>query len=385
MLNFDFYNPTRIIFGKDRLSEINTLVPASAKVLITYGGGSAKKYGTIDKVAEALAPRITHEFGGIEPNPKYETLLKAAEVVRRENIDFIIAVGGGSVLDGSKFIGLAAKYQGEASTLFFDAAVLSGLKSSVPLGTVLTLPATGSEMNNCAVVSYMNGKRPVYQDLNFPVFSILDPTLTFTLPQKQIANGIIDSFAHVMEQYLTYPVDGIVQDRLAEGILQVLLELGPRSLAEPENYEVRANMVWAATLSLNKLIGAGVPQDWSSHRIGHELTAMFGIDHGQTLGIILPSTMEIRRKQKSAKLLQYARRVLNIDKGSDEAIIDAAIHKTRQFFESLGAKTHLSDFGVKAEQLPAIVEKLREHGQTALSEHKDITPEVSLKILQNAL
>ncbi|MDR1241252.1 MAG: iron-containing alcohol dehydrogenase [Deltaproteobacteria bacterium] len=385
MLNFDFYNPTRIVFGRDRLAELSTLVPAGARVLLVYGGGSARKYGTLDKVTKALGSRVIYEFGGIEPNPRYETCMRAVEAARAENLDFILAVGGGSVIDAAKFIGLAAKYRGEASNLFFDHAAVSGLNSSIPLGTVLTLPATGSEMNNNAVISYNHGKWPVYQDLNFPVFSILDPALTFTLPRRQIVNGIIDSFAHVLEQYLTYPVGAAVQDRLAEGILQVLLEFGPRSLAEPENYEVRANIVWAATLSLNRLIGAGVPQDWSSHRIGHELTAMFGIDHGLSLAVTFPSVMEIRRSQKRAKLLQYARRVFKLEEKDEEAAIDAAISKTRQFFESLGAKTRLADYGITAVQLPDLAENLRAHGWIALSEHKDLTPEISLAILKNAL
>ena len=255
----------------------------------------------------------------------------------------------------------------------------------VPFGTVLTLPATGSEMNNGAVISYEHGKYPVMCELVFPRFSILDPTITFTLPKIQVANGIVDAFIHTTEQYITFPVDARVQDRIAEGLLQTLIEVGSTTVAEPENYDARANLVWGATMALNGIIGVGVPQDWTTHMIGHELTALFGIDHGQTLAIVYPSLLEVRRTKKRAKLLQYAERVWNIEKGSEEEKIDLAIQKTRDFFESLGIKTRLSAYGVGADQIPLIVEQLKAHGLTALSETQDLTLEISRKILENAL
>jgi NADP-dependent alcohol dehydrogenase len=255
----------------------------------------------------------------------------------------------------------------------------------VPFGTVLTLPATGSEMNCGAVISYEHGKYPVMCGLAFPTFSILDPTLTFTLPQIQVANGVIDTFVHTTEQYLTYSVDGRIQDRIAEGILQTLIEIGETTIAESKNYDARANLVWCATLALNGLIGAGVPQDWTTHMIGHEITALCGIDHGQTLAIVLPALLEVRREQKHAKLLQYAERVWHIESGSDEEKINLAISKTREFFESLGVKTRLSQYGVGADKIPVIVEQLKAHGMTKLSETHDITPEISQKILERAL
>lgn len=383
MLNFDFYNPTHIVFGKDRLSKLDKLVPKNAKVLILYGGGSVKKFGTLSRVIEALNGRSIVEFGGIEPNPQFETLMKAVTIVKNENIDFLLALGGGSVIDGTKFVNLAAHYEGDDATDLFKST--KSVKKGLPIGTIVTLPATGSEMNNGAVISYDHGKFPVMSPLSFPKFSILDPTLTFTLPATQVANGIIDTFIHTTEQYLTYPVDGRFQDRTAEGILQTLIEIGRKTLDHPEDYDTRANLVWCATMGLNGLIGAGVPQDWSTHIIGHELTAIFGIDHGKTLAILQPSIWEIRKEQKRAKLIQYAERVWNITEDNEDTKINLAINKTREFFESLGVKTHLSDYGITADRIDDVIHSLEKHGMTALSETRDLTLEVSRKILEHAM
>lgn len=385
MFNFDFYNPTRIIFGKDRLEMLNTLVPSTAKVLITFGGGSAKKSGLIDKIKQALGERQVYEFGGIEPNPRYETLIRAVDVVKKEQIDFILAVGGGSVIDGTKFITIASYYKGASSDLLKCGFAPLPVSKAVPFGVVLTLPATGSEMNSAAVISYDHAKYFFATELVFPQFSIVDPTITFTLPKKQVANGVVDAFVHVTEQYLTYPVDASVQDRMSEGILQTLIEIGDATVSEPANYDARANHVWSATLALNGLIGAGVPQDWATHFIGHELTALFGIDHGQTLAIVLPALLTVRREQKRAKLLQYAERVWHIESSNEEEKIDLAIQKTRSFFESLGVKTRLSEYDISADQIPVIVEKLKMHGMTAMSETQDLTLGVSRRILETAL
>lgn len=252
------------------------------------------------------------EFGGIEPNPRFETVVKAIEIVRNENVDFLLAVGGGSVIDGTKLLSLAASYNGEPSDLlkFGVAPVpLDVVRKAIPIGTVVTLPTSGSEVNNGAVISYGHGKYPVASELVLPKFSILDPTITFTLPKTQVANGVIDAFVHVIEQYLTYPVDARVQDRIAEGVLQTLVEIGETTVNEPENYDARANHVWSATMAMIGVIGIGVPWDLSTHFIGHELTSLFGIDHGKTLAIILPSLMDIRRDKKHAKLVQFAERV----------------------------------------------------------------------------
>ncbi|MDA8157993.1 MAG: iron-containing alcohol dehydrogenase [Deltaproteobacteria bacterium] len=388
MLNFDFYNPTRILFGKDRIDEISNHIPSNAKVLITYGGGSAKKNGLIDKIKNALGKRIVLEFGGIEANPHFETLMKAVDIVRKENIDFLMAVGGGSVIDGTKFISIASYYKGNTENILkygFSLIPKDAAEKYIPFGTVLTLPASGSEMNSGAVISHGDGKFPVLSEMAFPQFSLLDPALTYTLPAIQAANGIVDTFVHVTEQYLTYPVKGLLQDRIAEGILLTLIEIGKTSVTEPENYDARANHVWSSSLALCGIVGAGVPKDLATHIIGHEITASFGIDHAQTLAVVLPSMLKIRKDKKKEKLLQYAERVWNIKEVKDEDKIDKAIDKTREFFESLGIKTRLSKYGIKKEQIPLVIERLKEHGMTALSETHDLTPDISQKILEEAM
>lgn len=388
MLDFDFYNPTRILFGKDRIGEIDKYVPANAAVLITYGGGSAKRSGLIGKVKTALGKRKILEFGGIEPNPRFETLMKAVDIVRKEGINFLLAVGGGSVIDGTKFIALASHYKGSPDSIFkygFSPIPRNAVEKHISFGTVLTLPASGSEMNSGAVISYGDGKYPVLSEMSFPEFSVLDPSITFTLPAVQVANGIVDTFVHVTEQYLTYSVNAFLQERIAEGILQTLIEIGKTSVTEPENYDARANHVWCSALALCGIVHAGVPMDLATHLIGHELTSSFGIDHGQTLAIVLPSMLNIRREKKRGRLLQYAERVWNIKEGGEEEKIDNAIEKTREFFESLGIKTRLSLYGIKHDQIPAIIEKLKEHGMTALSETHDLTPDISQKILEGAM
>lgn len=385
MNQFNFYNPTKIIFGRDRFNELDQLVPQDAKILVLYGGGSVKKFGTLDRVLAALPNREILEFGGIEANPRYETLMKAVDVVRAEKIDFLLAVGGGSVIDGTKFIALASYYEGDGLDLLRDRSITANLKQALPLAAVLTLAATGSEMNRGGVVSSPIGKLGFGNDLVFPKFSLVDPSLTFTLPETQVANGVVDTFVHVMEQYMTYPAEGRFQDRTSEGILKTLIEIGRATIDNPTDYDLRANLVWCATMGLNGLIGAGVPQDWATHRIGHELTALFGIDHAKTLAIIMPSLWNIMRETKREKLLQYGERVLNITTGSEEDRIDQIIETTRQFFESLGIKTRLSDYGIGADQIDSILAALESHHMTALGERGEITLEISRKILEGAL
>ncbi|KIO37077.1 iron-containing alcohol dehydrogenase [Shewanella sp. cp20] len=386
MLNFDYRNPTQIVFGKDRLDELDKLIPADARVMVTYGGGSVKRFGTLDKVLNALGDRTVVEFGGIEANPQYETLAKAAKLAKDESIDFLLAVGGGSVMDGTKFIALATRFEGESASLLFHgfAPVPVEADRVLPLGTIATLPATGSEMNAFGVVSYNGGKFPVNHPSIYPTFSLLDPTLTFTLPKIQVANGVVDAFVHVLEQYATYPVDGRVQDRTAEGIMRTLIEIGPLTLEEPENYNARANLMWSATSALNGMIGAGVPFDWTTHMIGHELTALFGIDHAQTLAAVLPSVWRVRKSQKHAKLLQYAERVWDITEGDEASRVDLAIDKTEQFFQQLGLKTRLRDYDIAQDQINDIVAALEAHGMTALSESGDLGLDISREILQLA-
>lgn len=391
MLNFDYYNPVRIIFGKDRLDAVNQYVPEDARVLITYGGGSARRTGLLDRVKAALGDRTVFEFGGIEPNPQYETLLKGMDMVRREKIDYLLAVGGGSVIDGTKFIAIGSDYSGDPGELLqlgigsLSEETLGRIGSVLPYGVVLTLPASGSEMNNGACISYKGGKPLVYSEKIYSQFSILDPTITATLPKRQVANGVVDTFVHITENYLTYPVGARIQDRMAEGVLQTLIEIGNEAVSDPENYEARANLVWGATVALNGFVNSGVPMDGTTHMIGLELTVLYGIDHGTTTGILWPAVMEVCRAQKREKLLQFAQRVWQICDGTDDEKIDLAIRKTRDFFESLGMNTHLSAYGISRENIPEILEKLKEHGMTAMSERHNVDLEMSGKILEMAL
>ena len=388
MFNFDFYNPTHIVFGKDRLSELDTLVPKDAKVLITYGGGSAVRSGLIDRIVAALGSRKVEQFGGIEPNPSLETCERAVAFIKEQGVDFVLAVGGGSVVDATKLIVMGATYDGPVIDVMkagLPEVPVEMVPNPLPFGTVMTLPATGSEMNNGAVITYGDGKFPVFSSLVFPKFSMLDPTLTFTLPEKQVKNGVIDTFVHTTEQYLTYPVDGRIQDRFSEGILKTMIEIGKETVENPENYDIRANHVWASTLALNGLIGAGVPQDWATHLIGHELTVAYHLDHGITLAIVLPALLEVKKADKLDKLAQYATRVWHITEGAKEEKADKAIAKTREFFESLGVSTHLKDYGLGAEAVDKIVKQLEDHGMTRLGEKGDVTPEVAREILTRAL
>lgn len=390
MLNFSFHNPTNIVFGKDQLLELDKLVPADARVLVTFGGGSAKRTGVLDRVKTELAKsdRTVLEFGGIEANPQFDTLMKAVEIVRSEKVDLLLAVGGGSVMDGTKFIALAAladDFIGSEEKLLYSRDVVASLQKAVPVACVLTLPATGSEMNMGAVISRGEDKLPVMSPLTYPRFSILDPELTFTLPENQVANGVLDTFVHVMEQYMTFPVEGRLQDRMAEGILHTLVEVGKKTIEDPTDYDARANLVWCATMGLNGLIGSGVPQDWSTHMIGHELTALHGVDHGRSLAVVLPAVWKVRREQKGEKLLQYGERIWGITEGSKDERIDQAIARTEEFFHSLGAKTRLSDLGIKEEDFDKVIESLEKHGMTALSEHGDMDARVSRMVLETAL
>ena len=388
MFNFDFYNPTHIVFGKDRLGELDTLVPKDAKVLITYGGGSAVRSGLIDRIVKALGNRKVEQFGGIEPNPSLETCERAVAFIKERGVDFVLAVGGGSVVDATKLIVMGATYDGpviEVMKAGVPEVPVEMVPNPLPFGTVMTLPATGSEMNNGAVITYGDGKYPVFSSLVFPKFSMLDPTLTFTLPEKQVKNGVIDTFVHTTEQYLTYPVEGRIQDRFSEGILKTMIEIGKETVENPENYDIRANHVWASTLALNGLIGAGVPQDWATHLIGHELTVAYHLDHGITLAIVLPALLEVKKADKLEKLAQYATRVWHITEGSKEEKADKAIAKTREFFESLGVSTHLKDYGLGEEAVDKIVKQLEDHGMTRLGEKGDVTPEVAREILTRAL
>lgn len=382
MQNFTFHNPTRILFGEGQIANLTAHVPPGARILVTYGGGSIKQNGVYDQVVKALEGCTWLEFGGIEVNPHFETLMQATELVKEKDINFLLAVGGGSVVDGTKLIAAAVYFDGDPWDILAKSAQFT---KAMPLACVLTLPATGTESNGNSVITKAatQEKLAFGSPLVYPVFAVLDPATTFSLPTKQISNGVVDAFVHTIEQYLTYPVDAKVQDRAAEGLLMTLIEEGPKALSDPSNYAVRANVMWAATQALNGLIGVGVPQDWATHMIGHEITALHGLDHAQTLAIVLPSLMNVQRKQKSAKIQQFGRRVFGLD-GNETQLIDQTIAATAGFFEKMGIPTRLSAYNIPETSITTLVENLVKHGGTSLGEHKDITPEVSRKILQGA-
>lgn len=384
MYNFEYKNPVKIIFGKDTISKVANEIPKNAKLLLTYGGGSIKKNGVYNQVINALKGVELLEFGGIEANPHYETCMKAVEIVNAENIDFLLSVGGGSVLDATKFIAAAALYKNGDP---WDILVKRGtVENAIPIGAVLTLPATGSEMNGNSVITRVSTlEKMAFSSLKvMPQFSILDPECVFTLPDKQVANGIVDAFVHVMEQYLTFDVNSPMQDRFAESILTTLIEEGPKVLANRSDYDAAANFMWSATMALNGLIGVGVPQDWATHGIGHELTAFHGIDHARTLAIVLPGVMNIKRQIKKDKILQYGKRIWGINTGTDDEKIDAAIAKTIAFFESVGLPTTLPDYNVPEESVTKIVARFEKRGYK-LGEKADIGFQEIEQILRDRL
>jgi NADP-dependent alcohol dehydrogenase len=384
MRNFTFYNPVRILFGKGQIANIGAEIPADAKILVIYGGGSVKRNGVHEQVTAALAGRPFAEFWGVEPNPRFETLMQAVEKIRAEGRTFLLAVGGGSVADGAKFIAAAAPFAGDPWTILSKKAPIA---AALPLGVVLTLPATGSEMNTFSVVTKWESREKLAfgSPLVYPKFSVLDPETTFTLPARYIGNGVVDAFTHTVEQYLTYPADAPLQDRQAEAILTTLIEEGPKTLAHPTDYAARANFMWAATNALNGLIGVGVPQDWATHMIGHELTALHGLDHAQTLAVTLPGVLQFRREAKREKLLQYGARVWGVTGGDQDARITMAIERTRTFFESMGVPTRLSDYGVTRDAIPPLVDRMASRGPVALGERADIGPTEVAKILELCL
>ena len=376
MLNFTYKNTTEILFGKGMISEITSRVPQNVPVLLAYGGGSIKRNGVYDQVLKALANHRLVEFAGIEANPQYETCLRAVEVVRREQVGLILAVGGGSVLDAAKFIAAATVFEGPDPWQILR-TVGANVKGALPLGTVLTLPATGSECNGGSVISRKETQEKLFflSQHVFPVFSVLDPVATFTLPQKQVRNGIVDAFVHVCEQYMTYPSASLLQDRLAESVLQTLVEVGPVTLAKLDDYDSRANFMWSATIALNNLLGCGVPQDWTSHMIGHELTAFYGLDHAETLAVVLLGVWRHRLAEKRAKLEQYGRRVWNVGTAEE------AIEKTEQFFHSLGMPTRLSDYSITAADAADKISQRFKTRSAAYGERGDFGPQDAHTVL----
>jgi NADP-dependent alcohol dehydrogenase len=380
MTNFELYNPVNYVFGKGQIAKLTDLVPSNTKILIAYGGGSIFKNGVYEQVKAALDTQFLAneviEFGGIEPNPRFETLMKAVEIIRTEKIGFILAVGGGSVIDGVKFISAAVHFEGDASEILKKRLLFKDVSKVIPFGTVLTLPATGSEMNSGAVVTIeaTQEKLTLGGSALFPVFSIVDPTVITSLPKRQLQNGVVDAFTHVLEQYITYPHDALLQDRIAEGILQTLIEIGPDVVENPSDFKLASNFVWSATMALNGLIQKGVPSDWATHMIGHELTALYEIDHARTLAIIGPNLYKVMFETKMDKLAQYGQRVWNIKGNSMEEIAEKAIEKTVEFYHKMGMKTKLSENTENFENTADfIINRFEERGWKALGEKQNIT------------
>lgn len=383
MQNFEFQAPTKIIFGADTISKVKDEIPKDKKILMTYGGGSIRKNGVYKQVMEALSEHTVMEFGGIEPNPKFETLMKAVEIVKNENIDFLLSVGGGSTLDGTKFIAAAAKFEGDPWTILSEGAEI---KDAVPLGDIITLPATGSEMNNGAVISKLETKEKLafHSNCVYPKFSIIDPKTTFSLPEKQTVNGIVDTFVHTMEQYATYEVNTPLQDEWMLGLIKTLMKEAKKVLQNPSDYEARANIFWCATCGLNYWMSLGCVQDWSTHMIGHELTALYGIDHGESLAVVLPRVWKNRKRDKMHKLAKMAVEVFGANEFLPKNILaDITIKKTKKFFESLGRRTNLSDYGIdKLDAANKISERFKERNMV-LGEKHNITPDEVYEILIN--
>jgi NADP-dependent alcohol dehydrogenase len=385
MKDFEFHNPVKILFGKDQLPKIAELIPTGKKIMLLYGGGSIMRNGVYERVMGALKDREIVEFGGIEPNPSYETCMKAVEKIKAEKVTFLLAVGGGSVIDATKFIGAAVLYtKGDPWDIL---SKMKPVEASLPLATVLTLPATGTEMNKNAVISRKSTteKFAFASPYSFPQFSVLLPDAAGTLPKHQVANGVADAFVHVIEQYLTYPVNAPIQDRFAEAVLKTLIEVGPKVYANPADYDEMSNLVWSASMALNGLLSCGVPGDWSVHTIGHELTALHNIDHARTLSIVLPGIWTVLKEEKMEKLIQYGERVWNITGGTGAEKADEAIARTTEFFESLGIKTRLGDYGVGQPTVDKIVDRLEKRNWIAMGDRRLVTPDVVRKVLESRL
>lgn len=386
MNNFEFCNPVKIVFGKGMISRLTAQIPEGMKVLILYGGGSIKENGVYDQVKTALADFETFEFGGILPNPDYDICMKAVELVKEEGIDFLLAVGGGSVIDATKFVSAAVCYEGDDPWDILRKG--AAIKDALPLGCVLTLPATGSEMNERFVISRSEDRLKLgfASPLVFPQFAILDPEVTYSLPLRQVLNGVVDSFVHVIEQYLTYPVNARVQDAFAESLMRIIKEEGEKVRKKPKekNYDVRANLMWAASNALNSWIGQGVPQDWSSHRIGYSLTALFGLEHAQTLAVILPGVMDYKKVAKREKILSLGTSVFDVGYGYEDEMVDQTIDAVEDFFRLLGFCTRLSEFGIRENDLDSLVQHVRDM-DWKLGEHADIDWQAARDILKMRL
>lgn len=381
--NFNYRNPVNIVFGENTLDQLSSYLPKK-KILLVYGQGSIKKNGVYDRILAITSDLSMVEFAGIEANPKFETLMKAVELGRKEKVEFILAVGGGSVVDGAKFIAAAIPFEGDEWSILKDNAKVT---AAIPLGTVLTLPATGSEMNSGAVISRKSTNEKLYfgTPLCYPVFSIMDITTIESLPLRQKANGVVDAFVHTTEQYMTYPVNAKLHDHFAESILKTLIEEGPQYVNGSFDKEVASNIMFTAMMALNGWLSTGVPTDWSIHSVGHELTAFHGLDHGQSLAVLLPSMYKKMMPEKLEKLVQFAERVWGVTEGSKEQKALKAIELTEAFFNKLGVNTRISNYADGLETTKkAISDRFKDRGWVKLGENGSVTPEVIEDILEMA-
>lgn len=380
MNNFTYHNPTKLVFGKGMISKLTKLIPADKRIMITFGGGSVRRNGVYDQVVAALEGREWVEFWGIEPNPSVETVREAIALGREHEVDFLLAVGGGSVIDGSKLIAAGLLYDGDP----WEIVRKGQAGKTVPLGTVLTMSATGSEMNSGAVISCHETKEKYAFYGDYPVFSVLDPQTLYTLPAKQIAYGLADTYVHVLEQYLTTPGQSRLMDRWAEGILHTVIEIAPKIRENQHDYAVMSEYMLAATLALNDMIRMGVSQDWATHMIGHELTALHSLTHGATLAIVINGTLRVLRDQKRGKILQYGERIWGIADGSEEERIDRTIAANEEFFRSLGLSTRLSEEGI-GEATIAEIERRFDAAGVRLGEAQNVDGAMARKILEASL
>ena len=382
-MKFSYSNTTAIHFGQGQISELATAIPKSKKILMIYGGGSIKRNGVYEQVVEALKEHEWSEFSGVEPNPTYETLSKAVEMIKAQHFDYLLAVGGGSVIDGTKYIAAAALYDGDGWDLMTGNHQVT---TALPLGSVLTLPATGSESNIGAVITKAETKdklalvTPAIQ----PQFAVMDPDVMKSLPEHQLINGLVDAWVHICEQYITSPVAGAgVQDGYAEVLLRNLISLG-ESFNDRDNDDWRSNLMWTANQALNGLIGLGVPQDWATHMIGHEMTALYGVDHGRSLAIVQPSLLRNQVEAKRSKLEQMGRNVFGLNAG--EQLAEQTIDTIENFFHSLGVSTQLTEHNTEKDKaIEALLNQLEQHGMTALGENQSITLKDSRVILESAV
>ena len=376
MKNFIFRNPTKLVFGKGQIARLNELIPAEVNLMITYGGGSVTRNGIYDQVKAALKGRKFIEFWGIEANPHVETLQKAIEVGKSENINYLLAVGGGSVLDGTKLIAAGIASDEDA----WDIVLKGVAEKQIPFASVLTVPATGSEMNGGAVITRAETREKFAFGGDYPQFSILDPEVTYSLSKHQVACGLADAYTHVLEQYLTTPGQSRLMDRWAEGVLLSIMEIAPKIKENPCDYDLMADYMLAATLALNDFIRMGISQDWATHQIGHELTALHGTTHGHSLAIVMPGTLRVLKEQKHEKLLQYGERVFGITGGSEPERVDKAIEKTEEFYRSLGLTTRLSEENIGNETIETIAKRFNDRG-VAFGENQNVTGDVAREIL----